>query len=684
MFAPVARECGSVVAFWQHAPINEPRWPDRRAAKTPPDVAIFNSRFTATVPVFPDVPGHIIYCPVSPVPPIAADQRVRGRRALGAADDDVVVLMAARFEAWKGQTALIEAADRLSRADVKIWIAGGVQRPEERSFSEQLESQIERAGLRGSVSLLGERTDVPALLRLADIYCQPNLAPEPFGIAVAEAMRAGLPCIVSNAGGAAELVDGTCGVLTTPGDAVSVAAAMALLADSRDRRLALGRAAAVRATRLTDPAGRLTEMADALAGKSTSAFHGSSGQRRLGTANHRLVCVTTSAALGGAETSLLTLLDALRTIEPGWQMTVVAPADGPLLDRCRRAGIETVTVPYPAAMASLGEPGGGGSAPVGRVRATLRLMSTAAVLLPYLRRLRGELRRWNPTIVHSNGIKAHVAASLALPRGVRLVWHLHEYVRARPSTARLLRRLSGRPATIVVNSDSVAADVRAALGNGYALRRVHNAVDLTLFRPEGPALDLARASGLSPDDGLVRIGLVATFGRWKGHDVFLEALARIASEYPLRAYIVGGAVYQTAGSQCSFDELKARAGKLGLEHVVGFTGHVADVPAALRALDIVVHASTNPEPFGMVIAEAMAAGRAVVAVEAGGSSELFQDGVDALGHRMGDAEDLARQLRRLVQDASLRERLGRAARAAAEQRFSPARMAREFRQVYVG
>jgi glycosyltransferase involved in cell wall biosynthesis len=117
---------------------------------------------------------------------------------------------------------------------------------------------------------------------------------------------------------------------------------------------------------------------------------------------------------------------------------------------------------------------------------------------------------------------------------------------------------------------------------------------------------------------------------------------------------------------------------------VGFTGHVADVPAALRALDIVVHASTNLEPFGMVIAEAMAAGRAVVAVQAGGASELFEDGVDALGHKMGDAEDLARHLRRLAQDAALRERLGRSARATAVQRFSAARMAAEFRKVYVG
>ena len=60
--------------------------------------------------------------------------------------------------------------------------------------------------------------------------------------------------------------------------------------------------------------------------------------------------------------------------------------------------------------------------------------------------------------------------------------------------------------------------------------------------------------------------------------------------------------------------------------MVGFTGHVADVPAALRSLDIVVHASTAPEPFGMVIAEGMASRRAVVAARGGGAAELFEDG----------------------------------------------------------
>ena len=131
-----------------------------------------------------------------------------------------------------------------------------------------------------------------------------------------------------------------------------------------------------------------------------------------------------------------------------------------------------------------------------------------------------------------------------------------------------------------------------------------------------------------------------------------------------------------------WSELKASAAGLGLGDAVGFTGHLTDVPAAMRALHIVVHASTSPEPFGMVIAEAMAAGRAVVAVRSGGSSELFEDGVDALGHEMADAADLARQLARLVEDAALRDALGAAARRTAERRFSASRMADEFRQVY--
>jgi glycosyltransferase involved in cell wall biosynthesis len=237
---------------------------------------------------------------------------------------------------------------------------------------------------------------------------------------------------------------------------------------------------------------------------------------------------------------------------------------------------------------------------------------------------------------------------------------------------------------LVTNSDSVLGDATAAFGRSARLRRIYNAVDLSVFTPDGSALDLAALAHLPPDNGLGRVGLVATFGRWKGHDVFIDAIARLQDCPGLRAYVVGGAVYETAGSQWSLDELRSRVTARGLDGKVGFTGHITDVPAALRSLDVVVHASTQPEPFGMVIAEGMASGRAVVAVRAGGAVELFEDRVTAVGFPMGNVAELADRIRELILDPNWRARLGGAARDAASEKFSAERMATEFREVYRG
>ena len=102
----------------------------------------------------------------------------------------------------------------------------------------------------------------------------------------------------------------------------------------------------------------------------------------------------------------------------------------------------------------------------------------------------------------------------------------------------------------------------------------------------------------------------------------------------------------------------------------------------MRALDILVHASTEPEPFGLVIAEGMACGRAVIASQAGGAAELFETDVNALSHTPGDAALLAQRIALLAGDRSLRARLGAAARATAEQRFNRTRLATELIPLY--
>ena len=395
----------------------------------------------------------------------------------------------------------------------------------------------------------------------------------------------------------------------------------------------------------------------------------------------RIVFLNPSGALGGAETALLELLEAVREARPGWTLHLIASAAGPLVDRATRLGIPSNALPFPDSLARLGEWGRRGSS-AARVQLGAALCAAAIPAMRYASRLRHQLDAFQPDIVHTNGLKMHLLGARCRPRGARLVWHLHDYPDARPLTARLLRAQAHRCNEVLANSHSVAAHARELFGSTVPVRTVYNAVDLDRFQPAGPALDLDALSGLAPlAEGGLRVGLVGTFARWKGHAVFLEALSRLRAAVPVRGYVIGAPIYETDASQFSLDELRALAGRFGLAGpAVGFTGRIDDVPAALRALDIVVHASVEPEPFGLAIAEAMACGRPVVVSRAGGAEEIAEAG--ALFHQPGDAGGLAQCLSQLVADSALRTSLGAAGRAAAVRLFGRGRLADTLVPIY--
>lgn len=394
----------------------------------------------------------------------------------------------------------------------------------------------------------------------------------------------------------------------------------------------------------------------------------------------RVAFLSVSDQLGGSEAMLLQVASQLKRTHPSWEQHLILPGDGPLSALARGAGMNTIVLPMPASLARLGE---WGLRAARRRRAGMRLVRAALDLPSYEREVRRALAAIAPDVVHSNGFKTHVVAARVHEPGRTLVWHVHEYVSSRPLTRSLLRRYSDRCGMVVANSRSVAEDVRRAIDPSGEIRTIYNAVDLERFSPAGPALDLDDLAGLPPaGTHTVRVGLVATYSRWKGHDVFLRALAKLARDRQVRGYVIGGAVYDTDRSQYSPGELRAMAMRHGVAEKVGFTGFVAASERALRALDIVVHASTTPEPFGLVIAESMACQRAVVTSAAGGSAELVRDGHDAIAHVPGDADSLARAIDRLVDDPSLRQRIGIAARQTAVARFDARRLGTEFAAAY--
>jgi glycosyltransferase involved in cell wall biosynthesis len=400
----------------------------------------------------------------------------------------------------------------------------------------------------------------------------------------------------------------------------------------------------------------------------------------------KILYLNPNGTVGGAEVALLHLMAALRTSHPDWTLSLITGAEGPLVQRAQALGVSARTIPFPRSIGRLGDSGlNSATGSVSRPAFLANLVSGGIHTPAYLLQLRRAAREFRPDVIHSNGFKMHLLSTYVPQVEVPVVWHVHDYVRSRAVTAPLLRFCASRCSTAVANSDSVAEDLRS-LGARLKVESVYNGIDTEAFAPEGPALDLDTLAGLRPLDklngGAIRVGLLGTFARWKGHEVFLRALAAMDRSIPIRGYVLGGPIYQTDQSQHTLAELKNLAYSLGLRGRVGFTGFIDDPAQAIRSLDVVVHASTQPEPFGLVIVEAMACGKAVIVSNGGGASELVENGVNAFTYQPGDSAALAARIQQLAASPWVRAQLGRNARQTAEQRFTRTRFADEFAKIY--
>lgn len=384
--------------------------------------------------------------------------------------------------------------------------------------------------------------------------------------------------------------------------------------------------------------------------------------------------------MGGAEWVIVDILAGLRVAEPSWRLFLLVPADGPLARRARALGVDVIILPMSPGVAKLGD---AMTSRAGVARLLGRTLRSVPRIAAYAARLSRALRRCAPDIVHAHGFKMQMLAMWMRPSGVPVVLHLHDYIGQRALMSRLLRLPLRRPVAAAAISGSVAEDAVRATRGRMPIRVVYNGVDVDHWSPRGRVADLDALSGLGPlPPDTVRVGLVATFARWKGHETFLRALSLLPPATPVRAYIIGGSIYRTDGSQFDRRELEHLASALGVSVPIGFSGFVDEPAEAMRALDIVVHASTRPEPFGRVIVEGMALERAVIVSASGGAAELIVPGETALAYAPGDAAALAASILTLVDDPAQRHRLGARGRTHVMERFSSDAMVRAIVSLY--
>ncbi|MGH8778550.1 glycosyltransferase family 4 protein [Paraburkholderia sp.] len=367
----------------------------------------------------------------------------------------------------------------------------------------------------------------------------------------------------------------------------------------------------------------------------------------------RVLAVDQSGVLGGAELSLLEIVKALRE-----RVEVVLFDDGPFRTALDQAGV-AVNVFDSGALRHVRKQGG--SVPKWRAAKDL-----VGLVRNVMRRAR------NADVIYANTQRAMVIGAL-VGRLVRkpAVWHLRDIVSAEHFGSRQLAIIKwcaklGLAHVIANSGASKRAFVELTKFDSRRVDVVFNGIDAAPFDAlaDVPQTTLRALLNL-PQEGFL-VGSFSRLAHWKGQHVLLEA---VVLNPHMHAVLVGAPLFGE-------DEYEASLHAFVVNHGIGdrvhFLGFQNDIAACMRAVDIVVHTSITPEPFGRVIVEGMLARRPVVAARAGGVIEIVEDGVNGMLCTPGDAHGLADMLAELRADASLCERLVANGERDARQRFGPA------------
>ena len=356
-----------------------------------------------------------------------------------------------------------------------------------------------------------------------------------------------------------------------------------------------------------------------------------------------MLLLAPGAHAGGAERAFVSLASLLPA--HGFEPVIVLLDHGPLEMWLDQAGCSYIVTPP-------------------------EIGASAEAAVPWLS---AEASRLGAAAVVSNKSQGHLVGGRAAKSvGLPAVWWQQDIA----AKAQHHLGAAAVPVDVIVCSSDYAVDAQRLLTPSADIRKIHLGIPVSLVATRrGTGAATRKAVGCN---GNPLVGIVGRLEAWKGQDVFLRAAGRIAASNRTTEFAVIGGV--TPGKDEEYlPRLMALAEELRLDGRVHFVGHATDVFPWFDALDVCVHA-THGEPFGLVLVEAMALGKPVVATALGGPIEIVEEDVSGLLVPPGDDEALAEAICRLLSDTALTARLARGGRQRALE-FTDARMVVGFAEV---
>jgi glycosyltransferase involved in cell wall biosynthesis len=365
----------------------------------------------------------------------------------------------------------------------------------------------------------------------------------------------------------------------------------------------------------------------------------------------RILFLDQTGQLGGAELYLADVAEFYSS-----QCSVTLFQDGPFRSLLEKRGVSVSILSLDRASAMVSKGAGLRSLLMGGPR-TLTLACRVAK----------QARDFD--LIYANTAKALIVGSVASLLASRpLLYHLHDIISAdhfSPLNRRLLVTFGNRARAVVANSEATR---RAFIASGGRPERTHvayNGFDPAIYSEA----NAAESNRLRAEFGIGDAPCVLMVGRltpWKGQHLLLEAIGTLLG---VHAVIAGGALF-TDEDRAYADQLHHRASAPDLSGRVHFAGFRDDLPSWYQMAELVVNASSSPEPFGRVIVEGMLAGKPVIATRGGGASEIITDGETGYLVESNNVEELSRVIQSILANTEKSGSIADRGREHARRKFS--------------
>jgi glycosyltransferase involved in cell wall biosynthesis len=375
--------------------------------------------------------------------------------------------------------------------------------------------------------------------------------------------------------------------------------------------------------------------------------------------------------LGGAEINLIELLSELRRSE-NLEITCAASRGSQLSERLQPLGLRVYDFGHDERLNQLRF--------AGRHFPWAKLFSGLKALKNSANNLRKIVRETHADIVVSCTNKDHFAAVKACSgTQTRTVWWVNDLISKDFFSwpARVgFRKYAGDADRLVAVSNIVRDALKSLSIPEEKIRTIHNGIPLKKYQ-RGERGAFRERHGLPLDQPL--FGIIGRFCDWKGQDLFLQVAQRwIHARRPGNFVLVG----QAFNEDHVFDEqLQNYVRDNALEERVYFIPFQRDIAEVLTDLDVLLHTSRRPEPFGRVLIEAMAIGTPVVGANAGGAREIITHNENGLLARPNDPDDYVSKLREAWPITAATQKLVANGRKTVEERFTLTRVKNEFEEL---